>query len=186
MSYILCDEKYVPVDQLPVIHEPTPEEKAALRPIAIKFIQRQIDHPELTKLSYKTLVKMMHNDTLLSRISFLESALKGETYFALKDELAIKGIEIFDPKIENCCCSYEVVFKRARLMADYICNHPEMLPDVSSDRVIAGAEGRPCFYLAEAWCYVYKQELAGVEFYTLQHDDPRASYVYEILNHLEL
>lgn len=187
MSYLPNDGgPYIPVDQLPVTHELTPEEEVALRQIAIKFIQRQLDHPELTKLSHQTLVKMMSDEKLLSRISFLECAVEAETYFELKDELAVKGIEIFNPKIEDFYCSYEVAIKRANLMASYICNHPEMLPNISKDRVIAGSVGNHFFDFARAWCYVYKQELAGVEFYTLKHDDQRAIYVYAIFNRLDL
>lgn len=190
MAIILSSMKAHSWDEIPLDNKHTPEEASALRQITLKFLQRQIEHPEITNLSKDSLIKMMHDENLLGRYFIQEHALHAETYFELKDELALKGIEIFDPAIENSCCSYEVLFNRAQMMVSYIKEHPEMLPDgLTVDELSLAAESHSAYsqlsgYLAEAWCYVYKQKLAGIDFCDLEQNDECAVRVYKILNNL--
>lgn len=184
MSYITPDDKY-PIYMWPAPYNPTPEDEAYLRQIAIKFIQRQLEYPEITNIDREHLIQMLHDENVIGRFSFQEYALEVETYFDLKAEMADKGIEIFNPKIEHDCCSFEVALERAKLMASYLCEHPEMMPEgVTKEKVVAATKCYLSHYLDEAWCYVYKQKLAGVEFYTLKRDDPNAVYVYDVLSNL--
>ncbi len=186
MSYFRLGEEFPSWDELPVApQEPTSEEVAELRQIALKLIQRQLAHPELTKLSHDDLVELLHDEKWLNNPTFLQDAMEAETYFELKDELAGQGFEIFNPAVEGCYCSYEVMHERARLMADYICTHPEALPEgVSQDKVRRATKCYLYDYLATAWCYVHQLALEGVELYSLERKDPRAAVVYELLSNL--
>lgn len=186
MSYVRFSEKFPSWDELPVAPRvPTPEEVAELRTFAIKLLKRQLEHPELSWLDHQDLINLLNDEATLGNVTFLQSAFKAETYFELKDELANKGIEIFNPEVEKLYCSYAVMHERAVLMADYLLEHRELIPDgVTKKMVLIAADGYLIRCLADAWCYVYQLSLAGVEFYTLDRNDPKAAYVHKLLSKL--
>lgn len=153
----------------------TPEEEALHRLYFKKLIKRMLAHPELVPLG-NTLedVRLCMTNGSLDNPNYQESAFEAETYFEFKDEMASKGIKVFNAEIEHVYSSKEVQKERAHNMIEYFKNHKSLL---SADAIDADDLVNPKFirkgtyFLAKAWCFVVQLNLAGIELFSLPEDD---------------
>lgn len=111
------------------IRWPTPEESEALRLVYIKFLQLELEHPELTNMSREQIIRKLHDEDALHDYPAQQTALRAESYFNYKDKMAANGINVFDPQIEHQFSSNKVKRERANLMVAYLEKYPQMLPD---------------------------------------------------------
>lgn len=153
----------------------TPEEEALHRLYCKKLIDRMLTHPELVPLgSTRESVQSMLTDGSIDNPQLQDFAFEAETYFEFKDEMASKGIKVFNASIEHACSSEQVQRMRAQKMVEYFLSHKSLL---SADAIDADDLVNPKFirkgtyFLAKAWCFVVQLNLAGIELFSLPEDD---------------
>lgn len=92
------------------------------------MIERMLAHPELApRDKTKEILTSMLTDGSLDHLLVQEFAAKVEPYFELKDELASKGIAIFNTDIEHACSSEAVQQERSQKMVNYLLEHQCLL-----------------------------------------------------------
>lgn len=152
----------------------TPEEEALHRLYFKKLIKRMLAHPELVPLG-NTLedVRLCLTNGSIDNPNYQNSAFEFETYFEFKDEMASKGIKVFNAEIEHAYSSKEVQEARAQKMREYLLNHQSLMSVLSdygidnNDMINPKFLKRSYYVFAKAWCFVTQQKLAGVELYLL-------------------
>lgn len=167
----------------------TPEEEALHRLYFKKLIKRMLAHPELIPLGC-TLedVRLCMTNGNLDNPNYQDSAFDAETYFEFKDEMASKGIKVFNAEIEHFHSSKEVQEERAQNMMEYLLNHQSLMSLLSdygidnNDMINPKFIKRSYYVFAKAWCFVIQQKLAGVELYLL---DVNSDNIKHFLNIFE-
>ncbi len=164
--------------------EKTPEERALLHDLGKKLVERMLANPDLIPFTTtKEKVAMMLTDGTLDDHSFQDYEAKAEVYFELKDEMASKGIQIFNAPVEHAHSSAEVQKKRAKLMVKYLLEHKCLLsPDTIDEDDLANPKflAKTTYSMAEAWCFVWERKLAGVELYQQDADSADRKHMAEI------
>ena len=166
----------------------TPEEEALHRLYCQKLIKRILAHPELVPLGHTVdSVRAMLTDGSIADPRFQDLAFDAETYFEFKDEMAAKGIQVFNAKIEHIFSSEKVQKDRAQKMREYFLNHQSLLSDEAINRSDLDNPKfikRSFYFLAEAWCFIVQQNLAGVELYLLDANAEEIKHFFDIIEPL--
>ena len=126
---------------------------------------------------------MMLTDGTLDNPRFQDCEAETEVYFELKDEMASKGIQIFNAPIEHAHSSAEVQKKRAQLMVKYLLEHKCLLsPDTIDEADLANPKflAKTTYIMAWAWCFVWERKLAGIELYQQDADSADRKQLSEI------
>lgn len=163
----------------------SPEEDAMYRLFGQKLIKRMLAHPEL--IPWGCTKEALENDLsngYLNNRQFQEFALKAETYFQLKDAMALKGMKLFDAELEHHCSSDAVKAERAQKMITYLLEHQNLLGEDSldaADLVNPKLISKGTLFLAQAWCFVLQQKLAGIDLYALSEKSLDRQHLAELL-----
>ena len=167
-----------------------PEEEALHRSYCAKLIDRMIEHPKLVPFGRtpEGMRQMLTNGWL----DIPENQTYGfevESYFERKEELAAKGVKIFNAAIEHSFSSAQVQSERAQQMIAYLRQHEELLPALSiTTATLADHEytRKRTYFLAEAWCFICEQEVAGIDLMRLPANDAKRLQLNELLKPLSL
>ena len=166
----------------------TPEEEALHRALGQKLIKRMLAHPEIAPYG-KTKEKLLNmlTDGSLDNPRFQHFAFEAETYFEFKDEMALKGINVFNAGIEHVCSSLDVQNDRAQKMIEYLSDHESLLSDNGINRddlVNPKFIKKGTYFLARAWCFVLQLKLAGIDVALLPTNDENRLMLDNLLNPL--
>lgn len=166
----------------------TPEEEALHRLYCKKLIDRMLTHPELVPLgSTRESVQSMLTDGSIDNPQLQDFAFEAETYFEFKDEMASKGIKVFNASIEHACSSEQVQRMRAQKMVEYFLSHKSLLcSDKIDEKDLANQNfiKKGFYFMANAWCYVLQLKLAGIELFSLDDNKEEKEHFWFILEPL--
>ena len=162
----------------------SPEERARLRALGKKLVERMLANPDLIPFTTTRdrVAEMLTNGDLDNPL-FQDFRACHELYFELKEELARKGIQIFNARLEHEYSSAEVQKARAQKMVEYLRKHKNLLSadtideaDLANPKFIA----KTTYIMAWAWCLVWERKLAGIELYQQDADSDDRKLLAEI------
>ena len=162
----------------------SPEERARLRALGKKLVERMLANPDLIPFTTTRdrVAEMLTNGDLDNPL-FQDFRANHEIYFELKDEMASKGIQIFNARLEHEYSSAEVQKARAQKMVEYLRKHKNLLSadtideaDLANPKFIA----KTTYIMAWAWCLVWERKLAGIELYQQDADSDDRKLLAEI------
>ena len=162
----------------------SPEEQAKLHDLGKKLVERMLANPDLIPFTTtkERVAEMLTNGDLDNPL-FQDFRANHEIYFELKDEMASKGIHIFNARLEHEYSSAEVQKKRAKLMVKYLLDHKCLLSaDTIDETDLANPKFlyKTTYVMAWAWCFVWERKLAGIELYKQDADSEDRKHLSEI------